>query len=213
MSVMSRPRSRSRPQVTLSHVAIRLLKGALYRRDGESLWSALTREEPQVRDYFSTLNLQLEVNEGEGYAYLRSPPRDDGDTEARLPTLITRHQLSYYVSLILGLLRKRLAEFDATGSGTRLVLTRDEIIDLVKLYLPETGNEQKQRRRVNGFINRIVDLGYLRKMRHATPGAQPSYEVERILKEFVNTEWLARLEARLSEEVAKRQAATEGDGD
>ncbi|MFE0119413.1 hypothetical protein ACFWZA_15220 [[Kitasatospora] papulosa] len=39
-----------------------------------------------------------------------------------------RRLLSYPVSLLVLLLRKRLAEFDAGADGTRLMITGDEIV-------------------------------------------------------------------------------------
>ena len=58
------------------------------------------------------------------------PRRRPGDEDApRLPRLVARRPLSYPVSLMLALLRKRMAEFDASAGDTRLVLTRDEILD------------------------------------------------------------------------------------
>ena len=65
----------------------------------------------------------------EGYAFLRSRLPDGDDTGAQLPRLVARRPLSFPVSLLLALLRKKLAEFDAGGGqeagGVRLVLTRD----------------------------------------------------------------------------------------
>ncbi len=196
-------------QVTLAHLAVRLLKGAVHRRDSEVVWRALLKAEEQVKNLFGVLNLDLVLNAGEEYAYLRSKPETGDDLESKAATLMTRHQLSYPVSLLLGLLRKRLAEFESTGHGTRLVLKRDEIIDLLNLYLRDSGNEQKRRRQVRGYINNVVKLGYLRKMKSSSSRAQPAYEVERILKEFVNADWLAKLEA----ELAARAAAVQATGD
>ncbi len=38
--------------------------------------------------------------------------------------------------MLLRSLRKRLAEFDATSSDTRLVLSRDQVVEMLRLYLP-----------------------------------------------------------------------------
>ena len=50
--------------------------------------------------------------------------------------------------------------------------------------------------------NRIVDLGLLRRMKTAAgaaaPEVQTTFEVRRILKTFVDAEWLAELDARLA---------------
>ena len=47
------------------------------------------------------------------------------------------------VSLLLALLRKKLAEFDASGGDTRLVLSRDEVAELMRVFLPAGSNEVK----------------------------------------------------------------------
>lgn len=41
-----------------------------------------------------------------------------------------RRPLSFAVSLLLALLRKKLAEFDAAGGDTRLILSREQVIEL-----------------------------------------------------------------------------------
>ena len=67
----------------------------------------------RVRDYVTVLGLDLVLDEAEGYAFLRSRPNLDGDPETSLPRLVARRPLSFPVSLLLALLRKKLAE--ATG--------------------------------------------------------------------------------------------------
>ena len=56
------------------------------------------------------------------------PPRAEED--GKLPRLIPRRALSFHVSLLLALLRKKLAEFDASGAETRLILTRDQLVEM-----------------------------------------------------------------------------------
>jgi hypothetical protein len=95
-----------------------------------------------VRDYVAVLNLELVLDEAEGYAFLRSRPEpEEGD--AALPRLVARRPLSFPVSLLLALLRKKLAEFDASGGDTRLVLSRDEVVELMRVFLPEGSNEAR----------------------------------------------------------------------
>ncbi|MEK8225984.1 DUF4194 domain-containing protein [Oerskovia sp. M15] len=79
-----------------------------------------------------------------------------------MPRLVARRELSFDVSLLLALLRKRLAQFDSEGGETRLVLTRDEIVDLVRVFLPESSNEARARDRVETNVRRVVELGFLR---------------------------------------------------
>lgn len=188
----------------LPSIVIPLLKGVVYREEDSAFWSTLVELQARVRDYVAVLGLELMIDEAEGYAFLRSRPEAAEEPEAgsRPPRLVARRPLSFHVSLILALLRKKLAEFDAGGGDTRLVLSRDEIVETVRVFLPESTNEARLVDRIDAHLNRIVDLGFLRRMKGAAggavSGAQTSFEVRRILKAFVDAEWLAELDARLA---------------
>ncbi len=177
----------------LSLPLIALFKGVVYQDQGPEPWQSLLAHQAAINDYVAVLGLDLIVDEAEGYAFLRQRPVDDDDPE--LPRLIARRQLSYPVSLLLALLRKKLAEHDAGGGDVRLVLTREEIVDLLRLFLPETANEAKLIDRVGMDINKVVEMGFLRRLR----GQDNQYEVRRILKAYVDAQWLNELSARLSE--------------
>src|SRR2546429_8605007 len=116
---------------SLSSLVIPLLKGVVYQDSDPQLWNLLLNLQSRVRDYVAVLGLELVLDEAEGYAFLRSGAESDEDTGQKLPRLIARRPLSFPVSLLLALLRKKLAEFDAGGGDTRLVLTRAEIVELV----------------------------------------------------------------------------------
>ena len=68
---------------------------------------------------------------------------------------------------LLALLRKKLAEFDAGGGDTRLVLSRDEIVELVRVFLPDSSNEARLIDQIETHINKVVDLGFLRRLKPA----------------------------------------------
>ena len=191
------------PPDALPSVVIPLLRGVLYRESDSALWDTLLELQARVRDYVAVLGLDLMIDEAEGYAFLRSRPaaEDEAEPGIRTPRLVARRPLSFHVSLILALLRKKLAELDAGGGDTRLVLSRDEMVEMVRVFLPESTNEARVVERIDTHLNRIVDLGFLRRMRAAdaaAPGAQASFEVRRILKAFVDAEWLGELDARLA---------------
>jgi hypothetical protein len=97
------------------------------------------------------------------------------------------------VSLLLVLLRRKLAEFDATGGDTRLVVSRDDIANHMRLFLPDTANEARLFDRMETHLNKVVELGFLRRLR----GQEGQYEVRRILKAFVDAQWLDDFAARL----------------
>lgn len=202
----------------LSPLLIALLKGVLYRDElsgsKAGQWQDLLTLQHRVRDYVAVLGLDLVLDESEGYAYLRSAQPDPQDADEAIPRLVARRPLSFPVSLLLALLRKQLAEFDAGGQegGTRLVLARDDIVELVRVFLPETSNEARLIDRVDRDINKVVDLGFLRRMK-AAAGQPPVFEVRRILKSFVDAQWLAEFDARLAAYRQQLQAEGEGQGD
>ena len=188
------------PQADLSTLTITLLKGVVYREGDLSLWEGLLHLQPRVRDFVAVLNLDLIVDEAEGYAFLRSKPEEDDESAARLPRLIARRPLSFPVSLLLALLRKKLAEFDASGADTRLVLSRDQIVELIRVFLPDTSNEARLIDQIDTHINKIIELGFLRRLKSmsGSTAGPASFEVRRILKAFVDAQWLADFDARLA---------------
>jgi len=179
----------------MSTIVISLLKGVVYRDDDPPLWSALLELQPRVRDHVSVLGLELSVDEAEGYAFLHSRPEavDDAGTPKR-PRLIARRPLSFPISLLLALLRKKLAEFDAAGSGTRLILSRDDVVETIRVFLPAGSNEARLIDQVDTHLNRVVELGFVRRLR----GQEQMFEVQRILKTFVDAQWLGEFDARLT---------------
>ncbi|TSE35225.1 DUF4194 domain-containing protein [Tepidimonas charontis] len=184
----------------LTQLLLHLLKGVLYREEDERLWASLLHLQTQVREYAAVLLLDLVVEEAEGYAFLRSrPDPDESEDGPRLPRLVARWPLSYAVSLMLALLRKRLAEFDALGGDTRLVLSRDDIVELMRVYLPDGTNEARLIDQVDATLTKVVELGFLRRLKPAVGSAHDRghYEVRRILKAFIDATWLAELDARL----------------
>ena len=195
----------------LSTLAITLLKGVIYREGDERLWGALLDLQARVRDYVSVLGLELVLDEAEGYAFLRSRPEQAEDGAApKPPRLIARRPISFPVSLLLALLRKKLAEFDAGGGDTRLVLSRDDIVELVRVFLPESSNEAKLIDQIETHINKIVDLGFLRRLKVAS--GPSSFEVRRILKAFVDAQWLSDFDTRLAAYQAQLAGTTAGPG-
>lgn len=185
----------------LSVLVILLLKGVLYQEADTSLWSALLKLQARVRDYVAVLGLELVLDEAEGYAFLRARQEREDDAAPKLPRLVVRRPLTFAVSLLLALLRKKLAEFDASGGDTRLVLARDEIVELVRVFLPESSNEAKLIDQIETHLNKIVELGFLRRLKTsaANQGGQLAvFEVRRILKAFVDAQWLADFDARLA---------------
>lgn len=186
-------------ELDLPLAVTQLMKGVVYRDDHDKAWRNLMQLQAQVRDYVAVIGLQVVIDEAEGYAFLRQRPDDDAaEDQPTLPRLIPRRSLSFHLSLLLALLRKKLAEFDAQGSETRLMLTREQIAETVRLFLPASSNEARLSDQIDTYLKKAVDLGFLRQVR----GSEQVYEVRRILKAFVDGQWLADFERRLAEYAA-----------
>ena len=216
-SAVEPPAPGSPPAFALSGVVVPLLKGVVYRENDATVWNGLVHGQAQVRDYVAVLGLELVLDEAEGHAFLRSRPDGgaggqsggDGGGDgvsggAAPPRLMARRPLSFPVSLLLALLRRKLVELDAGGGDTRLVMTRDEIVETIRVFLPDTSNEARLVDRIDSHLNRVVELGFLRPMKtgpggSARTGARTTFEVRRILKAFVDAQWLAEFDARLAE--------------
>lgn len=187
-----------------SSVAVTLLRGVLYQEENPELWNLLLKQQAGVRDYMAVLGLELMFDEAEGYAFLRSRP--EGEDEEAIPRLVARRQLSYPVSLLLALLRKKLAESDAGGGETRLILSRDEVAEMIRIFFPVGSNEARLFDQVDATLNKITELGFIRRLR----GQGHMIEVRRIIKAFVDAQWLADFDQRLDEYRRHGAQAPEG---
>jgi len=172
---------------------IRLMQGVVYRTTDEDTWLTLERLGAGVRDHFSTIGVDVVIDDTEGYAYLRSRPEEDG--EEALPRLVRRRALTYNVSLLLVLLRKRLVEFETGGGEGRLVLSTDQIVDMLRLFQADSTNDARVVDQAETTIKKAAELGFLRQLR----GQRDHWEVRRILKAYVDAQTLDDFAAKLRE--------------
>ncbi|HYG69843.1 MAG TPA: DUF4194 domain-containing protein [Anaeromyxobacteraceae bacterium] len=199
MSPSPEPNSRD----PLPAVLVALMKGVVDAQDDPAAWQDLLSVHARVRDYVALLGLELIVDEAEGYAFLRQRPQLEGAPE--LPRLVARRPLGYSVSLLLVLLRKRLAELDASGGDTRLILSRMEIADLVRLFHADRTNEARTVDRIDADLAKAIELGFVRRLK----GEEERFEVRRILKAFLDAQWLEAFDAKLA---AYREHSAGGKG-
>ncbi len=179
----------------LPALLVQLLKGVIYEDRHHKYWLSLLQLQAAVRDYFRVIGLELYLDEAEGYAFLKQQEIDEEKpTDDLIPRLIPRRSLTFPVSLLLVLLRKRLAEEDAMGGETRVVLSREQIIDMSLLFMPEQRNEARLNDQINAAINRVIDYGFLRKL---SKGDTNMLEIRRILKAFVDAQWLDEFQQHL----------------
>jgi len=174
---------------------IYLLQGVVYQNDHTEIWIQLLSQQAQIQDYVSVLGLQLLIDESEGYAYLRQRSSMKDNEEIELPRLIQKRPLSFPVSLLCVLLRKKLLEQDASGGDLRLILTEEQIVQMMQIYMPMGNNEVKTVNQIGTVINKAIELGVLRRL--ATDAKR--FEVKRIIKALIDADWLVGLEAKLAE--------------
>lgn len=174
---------------------ITLLKGILYDHQ-KAAWGNLLQYEPEVKRYFSAISLDVYIDKSEGYAYLQ---QNEPEEESDLPRLAEKRQLNFFTSLLCIVLRKYLLEQDAQGGSLRAIITQQELVNRTRSFLPSTPDEAKQQDKIVATINKVVDMGFLRKLEDNGN----NYEIHRIIKGFVNAgvidDMLQRLERHAAE--------------
>jgi hypothetical protein len=174
-----------------SFLLARLLLQPIYRED-EALWHILVAERDQVERYFRQIGQELVINETEGYAFIRQIEPEGGD---RVPRVSRRQPLGYTATLLLVCLREELARFDAAPSAsTRLILTRQQLRELVGQFLRETNNQVRDVRMVDTEIRKAEELGFLA---HFGATESDTFEVMRILKARIGPGELEDIKHRL----------------
>lgn len=185
-----------------SNVLIALLKGIVYSHQ-EEIWNTLIlpENERDVRNYFADIHLDVIIDKSEGYAYLKQQTDSSNETEdteqESASKLIRKRQLTFHVSLLCILLRKYLIENDQNGESTKAILSREEIENQMKLYLKESSNEAINYKQIDNAIRKVENEGFLRRMKTE----QEQYEVNRIIKAFVNADQINDLLERYKEYV------------
>ena len=116
-------------QRAIATSAIHLMQGVVYQESDD--WADLQRHRGALRDHFAVVGLDVVINEDEGFAYLRT--KDTPDGEDPLPRVIRRHALTYADSLLAVLLRKRRVEFESSGDQGKLVLSTEQIVEMLEL--------------------------------------------------------------------------------
>jgi hypothetical protein len=91
------------------------------------------------------------------------------------------------------LLRKKLVEADAGGDAGRVILSREQIIDLMRIYMPDTSNEVKMIEQIDTAMRRVIEMGFVRTLETV----KETYEVRRILRAFVDADWISSLDEKL----------------
>jgi hypothetical protein len=185
------------PRVAAS-VLVHLFQGPVERDRAPETWRDLVAQQHYIKPYCAVIGLDVHIDEADGFAFLRQQALDesaDVGGQPSLPRLIARHNLSFRLSVLLVLLRKRLLELDAGGGETRCVVAHGTLVEEMRLFWPASANEAKTVEQIGGVVNQAVDLNLLRRLK-TEPAA---YEVRRLVKALVDAQWLANLDTKLAE--------------
>ena len=177
----------------LPGILVALLKGVVYREDNIKRWQDLIDYQGQIRDYLSLIGLDLLFFEDEGFAFLKNKERDNEESE--IPRLIIRRQLSYPVSLLITQLRRKLAEHDASSGEERLIIDKQEIINIMETFFVSGSNEVQFTRKIDSALQKAYKLGFIRFL----GGRRDKIEIKRIIKAFVDAQWLQEFDTRIEE--------------
>ena len=141
-----------------------------------------------VREYVAVLALELVLDEAEGYALRAAALSPPTTTRRRAwPRLVMRRPLSHLVSLLPALLRKKLAEFDAGGGDTRLVLGATTSSSWCACSRPRAPNEARLIDQIETHINKVVEPRLPARLpASASATALASFEVRCILRPSVD---------------------------
>lgn len=178
----------------LSRALIALYRGVVYKEQSDEIWRSIINMKGLICDHFSVLGIMVCIDESEGFAYLRYPIGDDAsDEDSEIPRLIPRRKLTYPVSLLIALLRRRMAESEAQGEA-RLVMSGDEIVRMMRTFLPDNTNDARIVDKIENYMAKAEELGFLHRLKDSR-----NFEVQRIIKAYVNAQWLSEFDKKLEE--------------
>ena len=173
---------------------IHLMRGIFYKEENEKAFFDLEYGSfGAISDYFATIGLVVRLESADGYAYLQSAEIEE--EEERLPKILQSRELSYKVSLLLVLLRKKIAYFEMQSEDEKPVVTQEELIESVALFLERSTNEVKLQREIEATIKKVEELGFLKPFKNQNR----SYEIKSAIKAFVDAKWLDAFNKRLEE--------------
>jgi len=173
---------------------ILLLKGVFYKKEDEkAFFEMLVNSRGAIEEYLETIGLMLKIEENDGYAYLQN--LEYSDDEEALPKLIPNRALSYKVSLLCVLLRKKIAQFESQSENERAIVRKEDIVSELLLFLDLKFNEVKVQKDIEAVIKKVEDLGFLKPLKTD----EESYEILPAIKSFVDAQWLYDFDKKLQE--------------
>ncbi|MDK2946863.1 MAG: hypothetical protein PWQ63_23 [Methanolobus sp.] len=174
---------------------IRLLQGNVFKTD-EDIWNDIVRFKPGLKEYFLDLDIELFVNENDGYAFLRQKEYDDPADQV-LPSLMGKRQLSYPMTILCTVLVKKLYESSISVASNSPFCSIDKktIINKMKDYMPDSSNGAKIEKKIDSYINKAKEYGFIRELKTD----KNTFEIRTIILAKINNEKFCEIEQKLIE--------------
>ncbi len=194
-------------------VAALLRYGTIYRSDNRHLFLKIEDRKNSIKEYIKSMGLYLVVKENDGYAYLRS--LDDEEFErlksqnsklVRPPFIMNRVKLSFDVSFLLVMLRKKLIEHDQNQSGTKLIIKRSEVLDMMATYYKQDRESTQFIKKIDVALGKLDAMGFIKNARKETTrkkAQDEEYEVKRILISLLEAQKIADFNLLLEQYIDK----------
>jgi hypothetical protein len=189
--------------------AVHLLQGVVYA-DEARVWETILASQQPLTTFLGRLGLLLIVDEAESLAYLRQMSEDEmPEGYEHLPKLFRKTRLTYDATLLCVLLREELRRFEEDDvHNDRCVVETATLFDEWRTFFPSQHDEVRQRRDLGIQMNKLGELGYVRKFSEEPE----AWEIRRILKARLPAAELENLRLQL-QGVTRRQDKKEATGD
>lgn len=192
-------------EVPYAGALVKLLQGVVYSEE-EKYWGTILLHQVNIARYFAQMQVQLVLNEQEGFAFLRQKINDSDEKESTVPRLIRKRGLTYEQTLLCIMLREWMEEFDAiTTESSRLFVTQKDIRERVDVFFKDQTNKSRLLKQLNTIIDQAAGtLGLLKKNREDEMDEENTqYEVRRIVKAMISNELLEEIKAKLTQHLGK----------
>ena len=183
-------------------VCIKLLQGAIYENEEPDTWKLLQQYQREIAAYFDQIAISLFIEPADGYAFLEQKESEEGRSKS--VRLIRHYPLSFELSLLCVLLREALEQFDVSqNTSSILVLKASEIRGMLSIYFKEKTDQTKLYKELNRYLNQAAEIGFLKNLsakdlsKSGDVDIDPAYEVRRIIRAKVSTDFLAEFKDRL----------------
>lgn len=173
--------------ILFSTTLIDLLSGIVIKEASPEIWNTITLEQYRINEYMEKIGLSLVIDEEGGYAFLKQKETDE------LPHLVKKQPLTFKMSLFLALLRNEINEFDGANGDSMLVIKEEDMVLRMKPYFPDVSDEVKFADSIRACIKKAV----LMKILSPVKDNEFTYEVQPILRRFVDAAWLTEFNKAL----------------